>query len=165
VYAPSKKMPGSGGNHGCSPNMLNDIDTLCKKNGIYPHAFLSGHSHNYQRFARSVQFTGHTYEVPFIICGDGGHNVNKLIQGRKGQPAQEPPFGVDVSYLEPKKPAVTPKGLILKHYDDTNYGYLRITVDKQSLQIGFHQVGASSIPQSRVDMVTVDLASHTVVGN
>ncbi len=50
-------------------------------------------------------------------------------------------------------------------HDDTNYGYLRTAVGKTSLKIGFHQVGKSGIAQSRVDMVTVDLASRTVVAN
>jgi hypothetical protein len=164
AYSPAKTGPGSGGNHASSPAMLSDIDTICKAQGVYPHVFLSGHAHNYQRFSRMVQLASQTYEVPFIICGDGGHNVNRLVQATKGQPAQEPEYGTDVSYLDPK-PTVTSKGLILKHYDDQNYGYLRITVDAQTLKIGFNQVGKSSIPQSRTDMVTVDLASHTVVGN
>jgi hypothetical protein len=64
-----------------------------------------------------------------------------------------------------QRPAITSKGLVLKHYDDQNYGYLRITVDAESLKIGFNQVGKNSIPQSRTDLVTVDLASHSVVGN
>jgi hypothetical protein len=163
-YAPPPKSGGAGGNHGGSPAMLRDIDTICKNRGVYPHAVLSGHAHNYQRFARQLQFGNQMYEVPFIICGDGGHNVNRMVKASKGQPAQEPNFGTDVSYLD-SKAAVTSKGLVLKHYDDSNYGYLRITVDKQKLQIGFNQVGRVSIPQSRVDMVTVDLATHTVIAN
>lgn len=63
------------------------------------------------------------------------------------------------------KPAVQAKGLVMKHYDDTNYGYLRITVDKTNLRIGFYQVGKARLPQSRADVVTVDFASHKVVGN
>jgi hypothetical protein len=38
-------------------------------------------------------------------------------------------------------------------------------VDKELLRIGFYQVGVSSLAQSRFDMVTVDLASHTMVSN
>jgi hypothetical protein len=163
-YAPGKKSGGTGGNHSSSTDMLREIDSICKAQGVYPHAFLSAHAHNYQRFARAITFGGKTIEVPFIVCGDGGHNVNLLVRAKKGQPAQEPPYGADVSYLD-VRPAVTAKGMILKHYDDTNYGYLRITVDKNSLQIGFHQVGNSSLMQSRTDFVTVDLASRTVVGN
>lgn len=163
-YAPAKRSGGAGGNHGGSAAMLREIDTICKSTGVYPHAFLSGHAHNYQRFARSIRFGNQQYEVPFIVCGDAGHNVNRLVQGKAGQPPREPHFGADVHYLE-NKPAVTSTGLILKHYDDTNYGYLRITVDKQTLAIGFHLVNPGRLPQSGVDMVTVDLASHTVTGN
>jgi hypothetical protein len=145
--------------------MLQQIDTICKAQGVYPHAVLSGHAHNYQRFTRTMRFGSKEIDVPFIICGDGGHNVNKLVQGKGGQAAQEPQFGVEVDYMEPPQPAVQAKSLVLNHYDDTNYGYLRITVDKTRLQIGFHQVGKASISQSRVDMVSVDLASGTVVAN
>ena len=163
-YAPPKKSGGAGGNHGGSPAMLREIDSICLDVGVYPHAFLSGHAHNYQRFARRIRFRNQQYEVPFIVCGDGGHNVNRMVTGRAGQPPREPYFGADVHYLE-SKPAVTSTGLILKHYDDMNYGYLRITVDKQKLAIGFHLVNAGRLPQSRIDMVTVDLARHTVTGN
>ena len=163
-YAPAPKQGGSGGNHRSSTDMLREIDTICKAEGVYPHAFLSGHAHNYQRFARTITFGGKSFEVPFIVCGDGGHNVNLLVRAKKGQPAQEPPYGIAAKYLD-SKPAVSSQGLILKHYDDKNYGYLRITVDKISLKIGFHQVGGTSLMQSRVDMVTVDLATHKVVAN
>ncbi|MGA9195686.1 MAG: hypothetical protein WB037_11395 [Pseudolabrys sp.] len=61
--------------------------------------------------------------------------------------------------------AITAQQLLLEKYDDTNYGYLRIRVDKEQLRIGFHQVGASTLAQSRYDMVTVDLAEHIMVSN
>lgn len=163
-YAPGSRTGGAGGNHRSSPDMLREIDTICKAEGVYPHAFLSGHAHNYQRFARMIALGGKSMEVPFIVCGDAGHDVNRMVQGKKGQPAQEPPYGVDVKYLD-VSPAVTAQGLILKHYDDKNYGYLRITVDQKKLGISFHQVGGSSLMQSRVDMVSVDLATHRVVAN
>lgn len=163
-YSPPPKSAGAGSDHGGSPKMLHEIDTICKKRGVYPHAVLSGHAHNYQRFTRSIRFGGTDIEVPFIICGDGGHNVNRLVRGRHGHPAKEPYFGVPVSYLD-SNPAVQSKGLVLKHYDDTNYGYLRITVDETHLRIGFHQVGKASTPQSRVDMVTVHIETGRVVAN
>ena len=165
-YSPPAKVGGSGGNHGCSSDMLAEIDSICVQEGVYPHAFLSGHAHNYQRYTRTVAFDGKDCDVPFIVCGDGGHNVNPLVQASKGKPAQEPINGSKVDYLEAKKTAVTSKGLLLERYDDQNYGYLRIAVDKSQLRIGFHTVGAvSNLAQSRIDMVTVDLASHTMVAN
>jgi len=164
-YAPPPASGGAGGNHSSSSTMLREIDTICKAQGVYPHAFLSGHAHNYQRYTRTVNFGGKAFDVPFIICGNGGHNANPLVQARKGQPAQEPATGISVSYLD-GKPAVSAGGLLLEKYDDRNYGYLRITVDSRQMAIGFFQVGATgSLAQSGADMVTVDLASHTMVSN
>ena len=165
TYSPPKGTSGAGGNHGCSSAMLRQIDTICEEQGVYPHAFLSGHAHNYQRYTRTVHFGQSDYDVPFIVCGDGGHNVNRLVQGRRGQAPQEPQPGSQVGYLE-SKPAVKTSGLILEKYDDTLYGYLRVSVDKDQLRIGFYEVGSGrSLPQSCFDMVTVDLASHTMVSN
>lgn len=163
AYSPAPSAGCAGGNHGGSPNMLREIDALCLSEGVYPHAVLSGHSHNYQRFNRVIQFGEQTINVPFIVCGDGGHNVNRMVQGRNGQPAQEPHFGTDVRYLD-RNPAVKARDLRLKHYDDSNFGYLRITVDKQRLQIGFQQIG-KSLAQSRTDFVSIDIAKHQAIAN
>jgi hypothetical protein len=164
-YSPPKAIGGAGGNHGCSSAMLRQIDTICQQEGVYPHAFLSAHAHNYQRYTRTVHFGSSDFDVPFIVCGDGGHNVNALVQAKRGQPSQEPHPGSNVAYLE-SKPAVKTSGLILEKYDDTLYGYLRITVDKNRLRIGFYGVGGGrSLAQSCFDMVTVDLATHTMVSN
>ena len=54
--------------------MLSQIDAVCTKTGVWPHAVLSGHAHNYQRFTR---MHGNT-QIPYIICGNGGHKVEKL---------------------------------------------------------------------------------------
>jgi hypothetical protein len=132
---------------------------------VYPHAFLSGHAHNYQRYTRIINFGAKEIDVPFIVCGDGGHNVNAMVRAQRGKPAQEPNAGADVGYLEGKGGAADVKHLLLAKYDDHNYGYLRIHVDKQYLKIGFHQVGARSLAQSRYDMVTVRLADHHMVAN
>jgi hypothetical protein len=163
-YAAKTGSKSAGGSHGSSTAMLRQIDTICAKVGVYPHAFLSGHAHNYQRYTRTVHMNGKDFDVPFIVCGDGGHHVNTIVRARRGSPAQEPHFGTHVDYLD-VKPAVQSKGLLLEKYNDRGYGYLRISVDKEQLGIGFHLVGQSSIAQSRFDKVTVDLASHTMVSN
>jgi len=170
-YSPKSKSGGTGGNHGCSTTMLQQIDAVCQEVGVYPHAFLSGHAHNYQRYTRIMEFGGKEINVPFIVCGDGGHNVNTLVRAQKGHPAVEPHAGDDVKYLEGdlvnagKGSATKVKHLILAKYDDHNYGYLRIYVDRKYLKIGFHQVGVRSLAQSRFDMVTVKLAEHHLVAN
>jgi hypothetical protein len=164
TYMPPPKK-GAGGNHSPSVVMLSQIDEICLKHGIYPHAVLAAHAHNYQRFSRTMQFAGREIDVPFIVCGDGGHNVNPLVRAKKGEPAQEPHPGSRVDYMEWKKAAITAKELWLEKYNDTNYGYLRIHVDEKELVIGFHQVGASTLQQSRYDMVTVNLADQKMVTN
>ena len=164
-YSPPAKSGGTGGNHGCSTVMLQQIDAICHEEGVYPHAFLSAHAHNYQRYTRIIDFGGKEIDVAFIVCGDGGHNVNTLVRSQKGKPAVEPHPGADVRYLEGKNGVAKVKHLILAKYDDHNYGYLRIHVDKQYLKIGFHQVGVRSLAQSRYDMVTVRLADRHMVAN
>ena len=164
-YSPAPKAGGSGGNHSSSSAMLAEIDTICKKAGVYPHAFLSGHAHNYQRYSRIIDFGGNEFDVPFIVCGDGGHNVNTLVRAKKGEPPKEPHSGTRVDYLEAKKPVANTKQLILEKYNDTNYGYLKITADDKNLKIVFHQVGGAKLAQSDFDTVTVELASHTMVAN
>jgi hypothetical protein len=164
-YSPKSKSGGGGGNHGCSTAMMQQIDTICHEVGVYPHAFLAGHAHNFQRYTRIIDFGGKEFDVPFIVCGDGGHNVNTLVRAKKGTPAVEPKSGEDVGYLEGKNGPTKVKHLILAKYDDHNYGYLRIQVDKDYLKIGFHQVGVRSLAQSRFDMVTVRLADHHMVAN
>jgi hypothetical protein len=163
-YAPARRDAGAGGDHSSSLVMLREIDTVCRQEGVYPHAFLSGHAHNYQRYTRTVNFGGRDFDVPFVVCGDGGHNVNPLVRAKRGQQPDEPQNGMNVDYLE-SRPALKVRELILEKYDDTNYGYLRVHVDKEQLRIGFHQVGAQTLAQSRYDMVTVNLSDHTMVAN
>jgi len=162
-YAP-QAASGARGNHGCSSAMLRQIDEICLEAAVYPHAFLSGHAHNYQRYTREVTFHGQKMDVPFLVCGNGGHAANPLVRSRRGQPSLEPFNGSRVDYLE-ANPAVQTTGLVLEKYDDRNYGYLRISADKDQLRIGFHQVTDQSILQSRYDLVTVDLKSHQMVAN
>jgi hypothetical protein len=162
-YAP-KDSSGARGNHGSSSAMLRQIDQICVEAGVYPHAFLSGHAHNYQRYTREVTFLDKEIDVPFLVCGNGGHAANPLVRSRRGQPSLEPVNGTSVDYLE-LNPALKVNGLTLEKYDDRNYGYLRISVNKDQLRIGFHQVSNQSILQSRFDLVTVDLKSHLLVAN
>jgi hypothetical protein len=162
AYRPGTKSATS--NHSSSVDMLREIDEICAHVGVYPHAFLSGHAHSYQRYTRTVEMGGKDMDVPFVICGNGGHNVTPLVRGSRTSPAVEPENGSDVSYLD-VKPAVTAKGLTLEKYDDHEYGYLRVTADAKQLRIAYHQAGVRSLLQSRYDLVTLDLATRAIVAN
>src|ERR1700722_3200010 len=151
----SPKNGSSTGNHGSSTEMLSEIDTICKGAGVYPHAIISGHAHNYQRYTRTFAFGGKDIDVPYIISGSGGHAVNALTRAKRGQPSQEPKNGSDVSYLDSKS-VFGKTTLILEKYDDEKSGYLRISADDSHLRIAFHEATGGSILQSRYDLVTVD---------
>jgi hypothetical protein len=66
------------GRHGGSPRMQKQIDGICKEVGVWPHAVLSGHAHDYERFTRERGGA----QVPYIICGNGGHALPHFTEER-----------------------------------------------------------------------------------
>lgn len=144
---------------GCSKDMLRQIDQICLKTGVYPHAFVSGHAHNQQRFTRELTFQGKPYQVPFVVCGCSGHNLTPVVRGEKGQPAQPPAPHASVAYLD-QAPAVQATDLLFDGYNQTEYGFLRVSADAARLTIEFRTVAAAGAAPAVADSVTVDLKSH-----
>jgi hypothetical protein len=142
--------PKNAGHHGGSPLMLKDIDAACHKVGVWPHAVLSGHAHNYQRFTRHKDGR----ETPFVVCGNSGHGLMPLT--KKGLPALRVPM--DQPSLSDGADQVT-----FESYDFQDFGYLRILVNAGQLRIEYHP--ASDGPGSKTpdDFVTVDLATRKLV--
>ena len=138
------------GKHLGSPLMLQDIDTACETAGVWPHAVLSGHAHNYQRFTRVQDGR----ETPFVICGNGGHAVNRLT--KQGSPTLRTPAPQPA--YEDGYSSVT-----LENYDDQDFGYLRVVVNATQLRIEYHPASDGSEAKTPDDAVTVDLASHKLV--
>jgi hypothetical protein len=138
----------AGSRHGWSPNMQKEIDGICEKAGVWPHAVLSGHAHNYQRFTRSYQ----GMQIPYLIAGNGGHAVAKLQ--KKGSEALRAPQVLSSS----KGEVVT-----LENYDDENYGYLRIIASSEQLRIEYHPASDGARQKTPDDFVTVDLKSRQLV--
>lgn len=160
-YAPAPAAGGAGGTHLGNTLMLREIDAICQAQGVYPHAFISGHAHNYQRYTRTLTFGGNNYGVPFVVAGDGGYNVKSLVQARAGVTPPPPNPGTLVDYLDPN-PVVQAASLTIDGADQTNYGYLRIVANSTQLRIEFHPLSAAT-PPPNMDSVVVDLASHTLV--
>lgn len=106
-YSPSSG-PTGGGKHTGNSVMLGQIDAICKQVGVYPHAFVSGHAHNYQRYTRTLNFGGKNYSVPFVVCGDSGHNVTPLVNSHFGKSATEPGDNLNVSTSTPAPSSRTP---------------------------------------------------------
>jgi hypothetical protein len=138
------------GRHGTSPKMLAEIDQLCNKAGVWPHAFLSGHAHNYQRFTR----TQGKRQTPFIVAGNGGHAVNPLTH--KGSPALRTPMA---------QPSLSngSDAVVFESYDDQDYGYTRIIADAKQLRLEYHPASDTEAAKTPDDFVTLDLSTRQLV--
>ena len=130
--------------HSGSPRMLQDLDKASRAAGFWPHAYLSGHSHNYQRYTRHVA----GLNIPYMVAGGGGHNVTKMQTSGNGN-ALRTPMKVNPT-------------LTLENYDDTNYGYLRIVVDTGNLRIEYHPASDRAGAKTPNDTVTVNLKTRAV---
>jgi len=87
--------------------------------GVYPHMILAGHVHNYQRFTVKAQVNGKSADITCIVAGAGGYS--KLGKLHK----------IDGSYPEPG--LNLSETLSLEQYDQDNFGFLRIEVEKDKI--------------------------------
>lgn len=132
--------------HGWSHDMAKQIDKACKNSGVWPHAVLSGHAHNYQRFTRQHL----DFEIPYIVCGNSGHGLMRLHNGT----SLRTPFPLDVG----GKDVVT-----CENYDDQDYGYLRLLVSTDRLCLEFHPCSDGRNAKTPDDRVVVDLKTRKLV--
>jgi hypothetical protein len=138
------------GGHSGSMVMLKEIDAICDAAGVWPHAVISGHAHNYQRYTRGIG----TRQIPFVICGNGGHGLQTISRGTTLRTPQAMPL-----FAQPeRKDTVT-----FESYDDKNYGYMRVLVDSAQLRIEYHPASDGTTTKTPDDFVTVDLATGTLV--
>jgi hypothetical protein len=148
----------SGARHGWSVDMRNHIDVACAKAGVWPHAFLSGHAHNYQRLTRTRTADG--TEIPYIVCGNSGHNAQPLAPqtnprtNTPGPPVRAPQV---IQRAQGNDDQIT-----LENYDAApgHFGYLRVVVNASQLRIEYHPAGDGTGVKTPDDAVTVDLATR-----
>jgi hypothetical protein len=143
-YVAPKAGKTGGGKHGGSPLMLADLDNACEVAGIWPHAVISGHAHNYQRFTRYRD----NRETPYVIIGNSGHGVTRL--SKKGEPTLRAPLSMTVGKDK----------VIFENYDDSDFGYLRLIADDAQLRIEYHPATDGAEAKTPDDAVTVDLKSY-----
>jgi hypothetical protein len=137
-----------GGQHSSSLAMRQQMDAVCAAVGVWPHAVLSGHAHNYQRYTRH---RADGTDIPYVICGNGGHNVQKL-QTTGGQALRTP------QVFQTK--TANDDAVTFENYDDTHYGYLRLIVDPRQLRIEYHPASDGIAAKTPDDSVTIDLATR-----
>ena len=121
-------------NHGGSPAIGDAIDQAAAVSKRWPDAVLSGHVHNYQRFARIVG----KRTIPYVVAGAGGYantpfSLHQLQQDPSGNVIRAP-F------------ATTVPGVTLEYCDQTDPGFLRLTVDARHLVGEYFSVPFSAAP-------------------
>jgi Calcineurin-like phosphoesterase len=142
--------------HFPSVAMLQQIDTCCQQAGIWPDLVLSGHSHLYERYTRVMKADGR--QIAYVVAGNGGYyNLSQMKMNAAGE--------------KPKAKAHSePDGLgntvNLDQFNDTSFGYMRITVSAATIvveSLGVSQSAPTAAP-TVLDQFTVNLAAHTITG-
>jgi hypothetical protein len=154
--------PFTGSNqHFPSAAMLADIDSCCKKAGIWPDLVLSGHAHLYERYTRTMKADGR--QIPYVVAGNGGYyNLSQLKLTKSGQ---KPMAG---QHSEPDGQGNT---VSLDQYDETHYGFVRVTVSAGTIlveSLGITGTPTTTTPGTPIpppvllDSFSLNLATHTV---
>jgi hypothetical protein len=136
--------------HVPSPAMLKQIDEACTAAGIQPDLHLSGHSHIYERYTRTVG----KKQIPYLVAGMGGYyGLPGLKPVNKRPPVPKTPdSGTDASG----------NPLRLEVYNDNTFGFLRLTISPTSVAGVFVTVDTTSGKTGVGDSFTVDLKANTV---
>jgi 3',5'-cyclic AMP phosphodiesterase CpdA len=139
--------------HSPSPAMLQDIDTACTAAGIQPDMVLSGHSHLYERYTRTIGGA----QIPFVVAGMGGYwNLSGIKTDQNNQPPVTPFHGTDMDG----------NPLVLETYNAKTFGYMKMKVSAASVACTVYGVtpsaGGQAAAVSVLDSFTLDLVKHTV---
>jgi hypothetical protein len=142
VHHPPYCASGSSVGRGDSRLMLKDFDSICQSVGLWPHAVLSAHSDNYQRFTRFINGS----EIPYVVAGAGGHGIDLLTD--KNTSAGARPYILNGASQDGEM-------VTLDRCDDQAFGNLRVTADAQQLQLEYRRATGETF-----DSVVVDLATR-----
>jgi hypothetical protein len=135
--------------HVPSPDMLQQIDQICTEVGIWPDIHLSGHSHLYERYSRTINGK----QIPYVVAGMAGYyGLAGLKPGNKVPPPKTPMSGTDASG----------NPLRMEVFDDTHFGFMRMTISAKTLTGVFVTVDTGSGATATGDSFTLDFATGTV---
>jgi hypothetical protein len=126
--------------HGGTPEVLAGLDRAIQASGRVPDAVLSGHVHNYQRFERDID--GRT--IPYVVSGAGGYanDPRSMHKLQKGIAQEHLPFTTRFP------------GLRLMKFNQTDPGFLRVSVTKESIEFEYFVVPFDDSPIRRFDAFT-----------
>ena len=112
--------------HGGYLDIVAAIDQAMEHTGVIPHAVLSGHVHNMQRFTRKYN----KRQIPYLIEGRGGYaNTDRLTHKlQKDARGHFPTAPVQTESTQDPQ-----LDLNLDYYDQDSAGFLRVTVTEETL--------------------------------
>jgi hypothetical protein len=127
--------------HGGTPEILTAIDRAISSSNRVPDAVLTGHVHNYQRFARKIK----DRTIPYIVAGAGGYanDARSMHKLQKTVATAKLPF------------QTTQKDVQLIKFEQEQPGFMRITVDAKHLTIEYFIVPFDGTAPSLFDSVVV----------
>jgi hypothetical protein len=137
--------------HVPSPDMLQQIDQVCARVSIWPDIHLSGHSHLYERYTRTVSGK----QIPYVVAGMAGYYGLAGLKPKPVPAPQTPASGTDA----------TGNPLRMEVYDDTHFGFVRMTVSPTSLTGEFITVDTSTGKTGAGDSFTLNFKANTVTTN
>lgn len=120
--------------HGGSTHMLDALDGAFAAANRAPDLVLSGHVHDYQRFSRNYQGK----VIPYIVAGGSGYaNLHRLASGAAP--------GMDLG-----------NGVTFEFGDDTDYGFLTLTVAGGKISGSYTAVVPGTMPDGSDGKATPD---------
>jgi Calcineurin-like phosphoesterase len=126
------------------------IDQAASAAKVWPDAVFSGHVHNYQRFTRHVELEdGTAKDIPYLIAGAGGYankpqRLHKIQKDNDGNPPGPLPFDT------------TQPGVQLHAYNDSDPGFLRVTVTAERLTTQYSTVSFEDQSVAQFDTMVLD---------
>jgi len=148
IYAISSLLSGSKANNATGP-MGKVLDDAIATSGRIPDAVFAAHANLYMRFSRDR--SGST--IPYLVVGTGGY------PNRLRMPAT----------ARRNTPTTAVRNVSLASYDDTHYGFMRVTVSKARLVGEFFTVADRSSPDSDAlaltDSFALDLMTHRMAAS
>jgi hypothetical protein len=124
IYSAYGPKPGS-------QHLYGVLDTAVQSAGRLPELVLSGHVHDYQRFTGALNGK----DIPIIVAGAGGYNKQLHTLAK--------------IFHNSKLPiSMTGSTGQLENFNDSQHGYLRITVTKKNLLCEYIAVPDTSSPKA-----------------
>ena len=126
-----------------------------EESGVRPDLILCAHTHLYQRLTYTF---ADGYQIPYVVAGSGGHSVDRIIEKCDGS----------LDSTVPKTPCACPpppnyaipagNRLTLEAYNDTDFGFCKITLTKGTISGQFFK--AVNSQPILGDAFLLDLQTH-----